>query len=144
MLKTITAGIAITVLSATLTSPAVFADIAIIGNKAITTTSITKNTAKRIWLGKTTKLSGAGKIKILDQADDSAIKKNFYKKVTNKNSSQVKARWAKVIFTGKALPPKVVAGDEEVMDAVRNNTNVLGYIDSNSVDDSVKVLLTIK
>ncbi len=122
----------------------VMADIVIIGNKAMPDDIIDAKTAKKLWLGKTRKLSGVGKVVILDQAKNSSIKDEFYKHVTNKTSAQAKAYWAKIVFTGKALPPKSLSSDQEVIDYVKSNDNVIGYIDSASVNDSIKVLYTIK
>jgi len=130
-------------LATTLASSKIYADIVIIGNKSMSDNVITTESAKKLWLGKIKKLPDIGKVKILDQAKGSAIKGNFYATLTNKNSTQIKAYWAKIIFTGKAFPPKTVSSDHEVMEMVRNNKNVLGYVDSASVDDSVKVLLKI-
>lgn len=123
---------------------AALADIVVIGNKSIPVDTVDMTTAKKIWLGKLKKLPKVGKVVIYDQAKDSAIRERFYKKVTRKSRSQVKAYWAKIVFTGKALPPKSLDSDADVIEAVKKSNNALGYVDSASVDDSVKVLLTVK
>ena len=52
----------------------------------------------------------------------------------------MKAVWARVIFTGKGLPPKVFDPDAEVKKVVSSNKNAIGYIRASSVDSSVKVV----
>src|SRR5215217_4045104 len=52
--------------------------------------------AAQFFLGKSTMFTP------VDQADGSAIRNEFYKKVTDKDAGQVKAIWSKLVFTGKA------------------------------------------
>ncbi len=143
MFKTISTSLIGVALVTALASSKIYADIVVIGNKSLPDNVINVESTKKLWLGKIKKIPGIGKVKILDQAKNSAIRNNFYSKLTNKNSTQIKAYWAKIIFTGKAFPPKTVSSDSEVMDMVRKNKKYLGYVDSASVDDSVKVLLKI-
>lgn len=132
------------ILSLALLSGRVCADTVIIGNNAMPDGVVDAGVAKKLWLGKMKKLPGVGKVKIVDQAKNSSIRDNFYVSVTSKNRSQIKAYWAKIVFTGKALPPKSLDTDSDVINLVKSSKNVIGYVDSASVDDSVKVLYTVK
>ena len=120
------------------------ADISIIANKSMPIDTIETETAKKLWLGKIHKLPVAGKVKVVDQSGISNIKEDFYKKLANKDLNQLKTYWAKIIFTGKSVPPKTLSSDIKVLDIVRKNTNTLGYVNSKSVTGDVKVLMTIK
>lgn len=79
----------------------------------------------------------------VDQAESSAIRADFYHKVADKDTAQVKAIWSKLVFTGKATPPKEYNSDAEVKKAVAADPKAIGYINKNSVDDSVKVILSL-
>ncbi|MFC3375084.1 hypothetical protein ACFOLJ_04110 [Rugamonas sp. CCM 8940] len=79
----------------------------------------------------------------VDQAESSAIRADFYHKVADKDPAQVKAIWSKLVFTGKATPPKEYSSDAEVKKAVAADPKAIGYINKNSVDDSVKVILSL-
>ena len=79
----------------------------------------------------------------IDQAESSAIRADFYHKVADKDPAQVKAIWSKLVFTGKATPPKEYNSDAEVKKAVAADPKAIGYINKNSVDDSVKVILSL-
>ncbi len=123
-------------LSCFLASTCAFADIAVIagsGNSA----SVSKKDVKKIFLGKKTSMNP------MDLPDGSAIRDEFYQKVAKKNPSQMKSYWSKMIFSGKATPPENADDDAAVKAWVAKNPKGIGYIDSGSVDDSVKVLLTI-
>lgn len=79
----------------------------------------------------------------IDQAEGSHIRNEFYQKLTDKDAAQVKAIWSKLVFTGKATPPKEYKSSAEVKKAVADDPKAIGYIDKSAVDDSVKVILTL-
>ena len=56
--------------------------------------------------------------------------------------AQMKAHWAKIIFTGRGHPPEEAANSAEVKKLIVNNPNAIGYIDKSLVDATVKVLLS--
>ncbi len=82
-------------------------------------------------------------VTLVGQSDSSPIKAEFTEKVTKKKLGKYKAYWSKMIFSGKAVPPKELANDAAVKSFVSSNPNAVGYIDAASVDSSVKVLLRI-
>jgi ABC-type phosphate transport system substrate-binding protein len=61
--------------------------------------------------------------------------------VLGKTVGNVKAIWAQLVFSGRALPPKQAASDDEVKKLVAGNKNAIGYIKASSVDDSVKAVI---
>jgi ABC-type phosphate transport system substrate-binding protein len=79
----------------------------------------------------------------VDQPEGSHIRADFYQKVADKDPAQVKALWSKLVFTGKATPPKEYASNAEVKKAVAADPKAIGYIDKSAVDDTVKVILTL-
>ena len=93
--------------------------------------------ASQFFLGKSNQFTP------IDQADGSPIRADFYRKVADKDPAQVKALWSKLIFTGKATPPKEYATSAEVKKAVAADPKAIGYIEKAAVDDTVKVILTL-
>jgi hypothetical protein len=79
----------------------------------------------------------------IDQAADSAIYVEFYKKATGRDSAQVKAIWSRILFTGRGVPPKQLADSAAVRKAVAANPRAVGYIEKSAVDASVKVALPL-
>ena len=121
-----------------------YADVVVVVSAKSSVTSLTTEQTARIFLGKTDTFPNDGNAVPVDQAEGSAIRDEFYSKVAHKNSSQLKAYWAKVIFTGDGQPPKLLGSDMAVRKAVANNPNAIGYIDISAVDSSVRVILTPK
>lgn len=54
----------------------------------------------------------------------------------------MKALWTRLIFTGKAKPPKEVASDADLKKAVAADPKAIGYIKKSEVDGSVKVVFS--
>lgn len=107
-------------------------------------TALSADQVSDIFLGKANALPGAGQAVPIDQSDTSGVREEFYQKATSKNPAQVKAYWAKQIFSGKGQPPKEVGDSAAVKTLLASNPNMIGYIDKAAVDASVKVLLSIK
>jgi len=120
------------------------AGVAVIGNSGIGVNSITAAEAANIFLGKTTKLPDGTPVTVIDHKDGEAVKDEFYDKVVGKNASQLKAYWAKLVFTGEGVPPKEYAGDKAVLDRVSRTPGAVGYVSDSSVNSSVKVLFESK
>ena len=57
------------------------------------------------------------------------MRSQFYTKVAGKDEAQVKAIWSKLVFTGKATPPKELASNGDVVKAVSADPNAIGYVD---------------
>lgn len=117
------------------------AGIAVIVNPAVSD-SPSKSDIAKLFLGKKKKFGGA-KAAPLNQPEASDITAMFNEQVIGKSNSQLKSYWSKLIFTGKGTPPKELGSDAEVKAEVAANPNAIGYIDESSVDDSVKVILTL-
>jgi ABC-type phosphate transport system substrate-binding protein len=79
----------------------------------------------------------------IDQAAGSEIYVEFYKKVTGRDSAQVKAIWSRILFTGRGVPPKQLRDSAAVKKAVAANPKAVGYIENSAVDASIKVAVSI-
>jgi ABC-type phosphate transport system substrate-binding protein len=117
------------------------ADVVVIVSAKSPITSLTAEQTARIFLGKASNFPDDGDAVPIDQAEGSAIRDEFYSKVVHKNSSQLSAYWAKVIFTGDGRPPEKLESNVAVRKAVAKNPNFIGYIDKSAVDKSVRVIL---
>lgn len=113
------------------------AEIVVITSTANQATRMFSEQAAQFFLGQSNQFTP------VEQSKDSSIRKEFYQKLSNKSVSQVEAAWAKIEFAGKGTAPKSYASDAAVKKAVAADPTAIGYINKASVDDSVKVLLTL-
>lgn len=105
--------------------------------------ALTADQAADLFLGRANAFPTGGAATPIDQTDGSAVRDDFYSKVANKSSAQVKAYWAKLVFTGKGQPPKEAGDSAAVKSAVAGNPGAVGYVDKSVVDGSVKVVLDL-
>ena len=110
------------------------AEIAVIVNPA---SALTKEQVPDVFLGKNTNNMP------VDLPEASPIRAAFYSKATGREAAQVKATWARLVFSGKAQPPKELPDAAAVKKAVAADPKAVGYIEKSAVDASVKVLTTI-
>lgn len=104
-------------------------------------TALSKSQAADIFLGKSSHFPDGSPAVPIDQAEGSAARDEFYATVAGKSAAQLKAHWSKIIFTGRGQPPREAAGNAEVRKRLAENPSAIGYIEQNSADASVKVLL---
>ena len=123
-------------LTFTLTATALpaLADVVIVVNPKNPVANMTPEQVAQYFLGKSTTFTP------VDQPENSPIRAEFYKKVADKEPSQVKAIWSKLVFTGKGTLPKEYGSSAEVKKAVASDLNAIGYIEKSSVDATVKVI----
>jgi ABC-type phosphate transport system substrate-binding protein len=126
-------------LSALLISSCCMADVSVIVHPS-NNNALDSATISRIFLGKEKSFADGGQAVPINQAESSAITEEFNADVLNKSSSQLKAYWSKLVFTGKGSPPKDVPNDSEAISLIAANPNLIGYVDTSKVDDSVKVI----
>jgi ABC-type phosphate transport system substrate-binding protein len=117
------------------------AEVVVVVSSKSSVTSLTAEQTAKIFLGKVVTFPNDRTAFPIDQPEGSAIRDEFYSKVAHKNSSQLTAYWAKIIFTGEGRPPQLMAGDMAVRKAIANNPNAIGYIDKSAVNHSVRVVL---
>ena len=118
-------------------APCFAAEIVVIVNPKNPATRMFSEQAAQFFLGKSTLFTPV-------EHTDGALRNEFYKKVLDKDATQVKAIWSKLVFTGKASAPKEYASSAEVKKAVAADPTAIGYIEKSQVDDTVKVILTVQ
>ncbi len=117
--------------------PALAAEIVVIVNPKNPASRMFSEQAAQFFLGKSTLFTPI-------EHTEGPLRNEFSQKVLGKDSSQVKAQWSKLVFTGKGTAPKEYGSSAEVKKAVAADVQAIGYIEKSAVDDSVKVILTVQ
>jgi hypothetical protein len=115
--------------------------VAVVSSKSQITT-LSKNQIVDIFLGKRTRFPDGSSAIPIDQAEGSAARDEFYARLADMSAAQVKAFWARIIFTGRGQPPRTVTTSLEAKRLVVADTNAISYIDQSLVDSTVRVVLT--
>ena len=114
--------------------------VAVVSSKS-SVTSLTVNQLADIYLGRSSRFPDGTPAIPCDLAENSPLREEFYTRLIGKSPAQIKAHWAKLIFTGRGQPPREVATSADAKRLVVEKPNVICYIDRNQVDRSVTVLL---
>jgi len=104
--------------------------------------NLDKEQVASIFLGKTANYPDGSSAIPIEQTDGTAAHDEFHKSVTEKSASQLKSYWSKMVFSGRAIAPKEVASNAELLKLLTSNTAMIGYIDKSAVDKTVKVIFT--
>jgi ABC-type phosphate transport system substrate-binding protein len=113
------------------------AEIVLVANPKNPASSMTLEQASQFYLGISNSFVP------LDYVESVPLRAEFYKKVTNKEPGQVRAIWAKLVFTGKGKIPREFGSADDMKKAIAADPNAIGYLDKAAVDGSVKVMLTV-
>lgn len=97
------------------------------------------NMIKRIFLGKTKRWSNGNAITLIyNKKTDTHTA--FSNDLLRKSPRQLSAYWKRNLFSGKSMLPKTVYGNEAVKQLISTQQSAISYIDSDALDDSVKIL----
>jgi len=102
--------------------------------------AVDEATISKIYLGREKSFADGTSVLPMSLGESAAASAAFNEKVLKKSSSQLKAYWSKLVFTGKGTPPKEVGSDDEMVKLVAGNPSLMGYVDAAKVDASVKVV----
>jgi ABC-type phosphate transport system substrate-binding protein len=114
------------------------AEIVVVVNPKHAATAMTAEEVSAIYLGKNPAFAP------VDLPEASAPRSEFCAKVLGKDSAQLKAIWARLIFTGKTQPPRQVDSSTAAVRLVASNDKGIAYVEKSAVDATVKTVLTIK
>lgn len=135
--------IALAALACTLSlnTSVVRADVVAVVSAKSQITTLSKNQVMDIFLGKRTRFPDGSSAIPIDQAQGSPARDEFYTRLAAMSPAQVKAFWARIIFTGRGQPPRTVATGLEAKKLLVAEPNTISYIDQSLVDSSVRVVL---
>lgn len=105
--------------------------------------TLSNEQAVDLFLGKSNDFPNGSRAVPLDQVEGAGIRDSFYRKTTGKGPAQMNAHWARMLFTGRAQPPVAVGDSEAVKKLVAADASLIGYIDRDALDSSVRAVLSI-
>ena len=107
------------------------ADIQIIASKDVTVTEISADDLKRIFL-ETKSSIGPAKVKPVMQ-QGGAAHEEFVKQVMGQSDEELKAYYKGLVFSGKGVEPKMLAGDAAVLSFVSMSKGAIAYVSKSAI-----------
>jgi ABC-type phosphate transport system substrate-binding protein len=121
----------IALISSVTVSALTFAEVEVIVHPSNAAT-LDKDSIQRIYLGKTRAYPGGGEAVAISLKEGSGPEGEFTKNVLGKSAKQLKAYWAKMVFTGKGTPPRQIDSAEEMVKLISTNPNLIGFVPAGS------------
>ena len=92
-----------------------------------------------IYMGRYRRLGSGAPATPIDQSDP-AIRADFYRRLVNKNPSEINAYWSRLVFSGKATPPESAATGKDVARILGNSSGMVAYLDRAEVTNRMRIV----
>jgi ABC-type phosphate transport system substrate-binding protein len=118
---------------------ALAADVRVIANNSVGSSSISANDLKAVFLQEKSSLSDGSRV-VPVLAKVGVAHETFVKQYLGKTEDALMTYYRSLVFTGKGLMPKTLASDAEVLAYVARTKGAIGYVNSSAGLEGVKVL----
>lgn len=115
----------------------------VIVNNANPLLKLEKKELIALYTGRSRNFPGAGPAEVFDQPRDSAQREAFYLALTGMDLAQIDSYWARLLFTGRVVPPKMLAGDSALLAEVKRNSRAIAYLSSPPAEGQAKLVMTL-
>lgn len=142
MLKRLTASVSSLLLGTVLSlvyHPA-SAEVLVVVSAEAPFTRLTSSDLRDIYLGRRTLIVNGVQVVPLDLTEGTAARSEFYTQYTGQTPAQIKAHWARQIFTGRGQPPQALANSRAVVERLVGDAKALGYIEPSFLDERLRVV----
>ena len=103
--------------------------------------SVTRAKLSAIYMKRTRSWPDGTEIFPINRPADSQLRERFSQVVHRKSVPYVTRYWQRLIFSGRAVPPRVLRSDAAVLRYVQRNAEAVGYVDVRTpLSDGVKAI----
>lgn len=103
--------------------------------------SVTRAELSAIYMKRTRSWPDGTEILPINQPAASRLRERFSRAVHGKSVAYVTRYWQRLIFSGRAVPPRELPSDAAVLELVRGNAEAVGYVDARTpLNDGVKAI----
>ncbi|WP_126444027.1 hypothetical protein [Sulfuricystis multivorans] len=122
---------------------AVRAELVVVANPASGIERLGEEDVVNIFLGRYRRLASGIAAEPVDIEDDTALRARFYRSLVNKSLPEINAYWARLVFSGKTRPPRLVGSAEAALRFVASQPGGLAYLERAQADRRVKIVFEL-
>ncbi len=122
--------------------PGALAQVVVVTGQDGVITQLGRVEAEQLYLGRLNALRDGTPVRLHD-LPPGPTRDSFYFRLTGKNPIQTRAYWSRIVFTGRARPPREVSGPEQLRTTLAADPHAMGYLPAQSVTADMRVLLTL-
>lgn len=115
------------------------ADFKIIANVSVSSTTVTTEDLKAVFLGSKSSLGESHVSPVLEKSG--TVHEAFLRDCVGKTDAALNNYYRTLVFTGKGTMPKTLASDSDVVDYVAKTKGAIGYVAASATVTGVKTLL---
>ncbi len=124
-------------------SPAPAGELVVVVNARSGVDRLSREEVVNIFMGRYRVLPSGVTAWPIDQPAALPARALFYRKLVDKDLSEINAYWARLVFSGKTSPPRQARRQGEVVDWVASHVGAVGYLDSDLVDARMQIVLPL-
>lgn len=118
------------------------AEVVVVVDAAAGIESLTQDQVINIYLGRHRKLPTGIAALPIDLPPTDKLRTEFYRKLVDKDLSEINAYWARLYFSGKTTPPMQANTTAEVLKHVIGKAGGIAYLDKSQVDPRMRIVHT--
>ena len=99
----------------------------IITNEKNTVQSLSKHEIRNIFLGEIKSFPNGKSVSPVFHVKGSVSREVFMREIVRKNERKWRSHWARLLFTGRGLPPVELENTDEVVNMVSHKQDSIGY-----------------
>lgn len=112
------------------------AEIAVIVNNDSGVSQMSRQEVVNIYMGRYAGLSSGITAFPVDMQ---SLRAEFYQRLVDRTLPEINSYWARLVFSGRASPPRQVDDVSAVLEVVSNNKGAIGYLPSSALADEAAV-----
>lgn len=125
-------------------SPAAGAvDLVVVVNPRSKVEQLSRDDVINIFLGRYRQLPTGAPAEPLDMPAGSPERASFYKRLVGKDLAEINAYWARLVFSGRTMPPEEVGSAEQVLELVAGRPGAVAYMDRARADQRVRIVFEL-
>lgn len=115
-------------------------DVVIVVSAANPLRQLSRQQVVDLFLGRSRHFPDGRLAEPLDQAEGSAVRQSFNRQFLERTPAQVRAHWARIIFTGRGRPPHDLPDGEAVRQHVATDPHAIAYLERRLVDARLAIV----
>lgn len=112
----------------------------VIGTHELYPQTLSGNEIVDIFMGRKKRLDNGTYVIPVDIQMDNPMRGGFYKELMGKSLSEINSYWARLVFSGRGVPPRQADTVTEIIEIIKNNKGAIGYIPLEAVTSDVHIL----
>lgn len=120
------------------------ADVVVVVNSASGVASLTRDEVINIFLGRFRQLPSGAPAAPLDLPAEHPDRVQFYRLLVHKEPSEIRSYWARLVFSGRTLPPRMAASEDDLVTQVAGNRQAVGYLSAAPNNAGLRVVFRLR